>query len=401
MRLSSSQIFDAGALGIQRNQSALYKTMNQLATGRRALTPADDPVAASQALVVTQARDVAAQYADNQGNGKAQLALEGDRLSSLVDVLQHIRERAVEGGNATYSDSQRASLATDLQQQFEQIVGLANSTDANGEYLFSGYQGATKPFSLMVGGNVQYFGDDGQRQLQMDASRLIGVSDSGRDLFERIHQGNGTFATAANAGNTGTGVVDPGSVLNSAAWTGNGYQLQFNVGGTYTVTDTTTAATIGTFPYVAGTAITAIPGISLSIRGTPATGDTFTVAPSTSQSIFSTVQNLISALKTPTAGDPAAAAQLQNSLGSALVNLDQGLDNVARVQATVGSRMAELTSLTELSGDIALHYQETLSGLQDLDYVKAISDFAKQKDNLDAAQKSFSQISSLSLFKLL
>ena len=54
MRVSTNQIYDAGAQGIQQSHSALFKLNNQLATGRRVLTPQDDPVAAAQALVVTQ-----------------------------------------------------------------------------------------------------------------------------------------------------------------------------------------------------------------------------------------------------------------------------------------------------------------------------------------------------------
>ena len=50
MRISTSQVFDAGAMNMLNSQSALYKQQNQLATGRRILAPEDDPMAAAQAL---------------------------------------------------------------------------------------------------------------------------------------------------------------------------------------------------------------------------------------------------------------------------------------------------------------------------------------------------------------
>ena len=75
MRISTSQIFDTGSLSIQQSQSALYKLQNQISSGRRVLTPQDDPVAASQALVVTQSMEVNAQYMNNQGQAKNQLGL--------------------------------------------------------------------------------------------------------------------------------------------------------------------------------------------------------------------------------------------------------------------------------------------------------------------------------------
>ncbi|MBV5345306.1 MAG: flagellar hook-associated protein 3, partial [Rhodoferax sp.] len=75
MRISTSQIYDAGVLGIQRNLSDLYKLQNQLSSGRRVLTPEDDPVAAAEALLVTQTQGVNAQQISNQGNATSQLGL--------------------------------------------------------------------------------------------------------------------------------------------------------------------------------------------------------------------------------------------------------------------------------------------------------------------------------------
>jgi len=402
MRISTSQIFGAGSSSIMDGQSALYKTQNQLSTGRRFLTPQDDPVAASQVLLDTQAREVAAQYADNQSNATSQLSLEESRLSSIVESVQYIKEQVVAGGNASYSDSQRASIADDLQNQLNALLGVANSADASGHYLFSGFQGETQPFQLLTTGAVQYVGDDGQRLLQVGASRQIAVSDSGRDIFNNIPDGNGTFSTAATATNTGTGVVLPGSVLNPQAWTGNSYQLQFDASvPNYTVTNTTTAAVVGTFPYVSGAAINAIPGISFSVQGTPATGDTFTVNPSTNQSLFKTVQDLIGAFRTSIAGNAVAGAGARNTINGNMANLDKVLDNVSRVQASIGSRQHELQGLTDISSNLDIQYAAKISKLQELDYTEAISRFTSQQTQLEAAQKSFAQISDLSLFKFL
>jgi flagellar hook-associated protein 3 FlgL len=401
MRISTSQIFDSGSRNIMNGQSAVYKTQNQMSTGRRFLTPQDDPVAASQVLLDTQARQVAAQYGDNQSNALSQLSLEESRLQSIVDTVQYIQEQVVAGGNASYSDSQREFIANDLKSQFDTLLGLANSADASGHYLFSGFQGEAQPFELTSTGAVNYVGDDGQRLLQVGSSRQIAVSDSGRDIFNNNRTGNGTFTTAAAAANTGTGIVTTGSVVNPQAVTGNNYQLQFNAGGTYTVTNTTTAAVLGTFPYATGAAITAIPGTSFSISGTPATGDTFTLKPSANQSMFATLKDLIGAFSTDIAGNAVAGASVRNTINAGMSNLDQVLDNVARVQASIGSRMHELQGLADISSNLDIQYQEKISKLQDLDYVEAASRLSNQQIQLEAAQKSFTKISGLSLFNFL
>ncbi|MDR2451680.1 MAG: flagellar hook-associated protein FlgL, partial [Candidatus Accumulibacter sp.] len=152
MRISTNQIFQTGARDLMQGQSSLFRIQNQLGTGKKFLSAQDDPVAAAQVLLTSQALGVNTQYADNQGNASHQLALEEDRLKSVVESVQYIMEQVVAAGNATYSDSQREFYAKDLENQLEFLLGMANSKDANGYYLFSGYQGHTQPFQRVTGG---------------------------------------------------------------------------------------------------------------------------------------------------------------------------------------------------------------------------------------------------------
>ena len=147
MRISTSQIYNAGALGLQSNQQGLFKLQNQLSSGRRILTPADDPVASAQALVVTQSKDINTQYMENQGSVSAQLGTVEATLGSLVYLVQGARERAVEA-KGSLSDNQRGFIATDLKLKFDALLAIANAGDGAGQFLFSGYQGATLPFAI-------------------------------------------------------------------------------------------------------------------------------------------------------------------------------------------------------------------------------------------------------------
>lgn len=403
MRVSTSQIYGSGASSILDSQSSLYKLQNQLSSGKKFLSAQDDPVAAAQVLLNSQSQAINSQYADNQANASDQLALEEDRLQAVVDSVQYIREQVVAGNNSSYTDSQREYISETLQSQYELLLGMANSTDASGYYLFSGYQGSTKPFQELSDGSVEYVGDNGQRLMQVGSARQIAVSDSGSDVFQTIPSGNGTFALTADSGNTGTAVVDAGSVLDSSAWTGGDYELTFTSASDYTVTrtDTLPATVIGSGSYSSGSDISLVPGISFSIEGTPASGDTFTVEPSSSQSVFTTLQNLITAFSMDVSGDATAAAKQQNLINANLESLDRVLENVSSVQASIGTRMSELTSLASVSEALNLQYQERISNLQDIDYAEAISEFSNQQVQLEAAQSSFAKISSLSLFNYL
>ena len=231
--------------------------------------------------------------------------------------------------------------------------------------------------------------------MQAGATRQLATNVSGAETFERIRTGNGTFAWSATAANTGTGVVGPGSVTNPALLTGDTYQIAFSVGAsgtTYNVVDTTTSTTVLTAqPYTsAGTSIS-FDGISIDVKGSPASGDTFGIAPSTDQSVFKTVQDFIAVLSAGGAG-AAARAQYTTGLGSAITNLDRALDKVSVQRTTVGSGLREIDDLNSAGDAVGLQYAAARSALQDLDYAKAISELNLQQAGLDAARLSFAKI---------
>lgn len=95
MRISTSMMFDTGTQNMLQLQTGLYKLQNQLSTGRRVLTPADDPVAAAQALVISQRQSINKQFIDNQGNAESQLAGLESRLAGVGDLLQADRKSVV------------------------------------------------------------------------------------------------------------------------------------------------------------------------------------------------------------------------------------------------------------------------------------------------------------------
>lgn len=430
MRVSSGMIFDAGISSINRQTASLLHLQQQVATNRRILTPSDDPVSAARALEVTQAGDIAAQFKRNQSAATSTLGLEEAQLGSAVDVLGRVHDLAVEAGNLSLTAAGRRSIATELRFRFDQLLGIANSVDGDGQSTFGGFMGAGPAFggsvdNILAGNEIVYQGDDGQRKLQVAPNRFIEVGDSGNDVFKRIRNGNGYFATDYAAGNTGTGVTTSGAVTDPAAWnaaTTKNVAIRFTVTGpvtTYDIVDTVSGNSLltgGAAPaplvsqrtYQSGQPIVlsqAGPpafnlGANLTITGAPASGDSFSITPSTSQSLFVTMANLIGALETPP-GTPAAEAKYLNEVGFAVRNLDQGMENVIRVRSAAGSRMAELESLTSLNEDLSLQYQQTLSDLQDIDYAKAVSDLTRKQTDLEAAQKSLAKISQLSLFNYL
>jgi flagellar hook-associated protein 3 FlgL len=164
---------------------------------------------------------------------------------------------------------------------------------------------------------------------------------------------------------------------------------------TYDVVNTTTAATLSSGnAYTSGQAIS-FAGMQFVINGAPANGDSFTLTPSSNESIFKTIADLAAALN---ASGTTTNTQLFNSISKGISMLDRGMDKALAVRASVGARMNEIDALKFAGDDLSLGFKSTLSQLQDVDYNKGISDLNQQQLSLQAAQKTFKQVSDMSLF---
>ncbi len=227
MRISTNQINQQGANSILEAQAKLSKTQLQLSTGKRMLSPADDPRGASQVLTLNQSLAMTDQFQRNADIAKTRLGQEENALAGIENILQSVREKTLQANNASQNNNTRASIALDINQALSQLVALANSKDSSNNYMFAGYQEQTQPFISNSDGSFTYNGDEGQRFVQIGVTRQIATSDSGTELFRAIENGNGTFSVAENTANTGSGVVDPGSVISPANYDGDNYNILF------------------------------------------------------------------------------------------------------------------------------------------------------------------------------
>jgi flagellar hook-associated protein 3 FlgL len=431
MRISTSMVYELGVSTLQQRQQDQLALQQKISTGRRVMAPSDDPIAASAALNVRQSQALNQQYKTNGDTARNQLSLEESALADITTLLQDVRTLAVNAGNPVLTNTDRAALAIELEGRYNELMGIANRGDGNSQYLFSGYQGSTRPFTETAPGVVAYSGDAGQRLTQIGPARTLAVNDSGDAVFRAIRNGNGTFAAAAAASNSGAGIIDAATLTDPMKWNSaanaRDFSVRFHVSGgatTYDIVDNVnnvsmlTGAAPGAGPYLRsytpGASInlaTQTPpdtnptafdfGANLVVSGAPANGDSFSVAASTSQDMFTTVHNLIAALRTGTSGSDASSATYHNTVNTSLNELDNALNNVLKTRASVGARLKEVDTAQTSADDVDLQYTETLSGLQDLDYTKAVSELSQQQVYLQAAQQSFLRITKLNLFELL
>ena len=388
----STLTFQTNALAeMEALQTALTQTQTELSTGSKLPNAAANPAAMSQVNQLNMTLSASQQYVSNGTAATANLQLEQGALTGATNALQSARDLAVEANNSALSLSDRQDLATQLQQLQNALLGAANSTDPAGNYLFAGTASGTQPFAL-TGAAVSYLGNNQVNQVQVAPDQSVSAGDAGDSVFMNIAAGNGTFTTAAAAGNTGSGSIDPGSVSNAAAWVPDTYTISFTSPTQYQVTNSG-GTVVASGAYTSGQAIT-FNGVEVTVSGTPAANDQFTVAPAGKASVFSTISGLIATLNSTTL----SSAQITTQIGGAIAQIDNALNGFGNVQASVGGRLNAITAAGNAAQNTQTQLQGTVSTLSSTDYAAAVTQLSTQELALQAAQESYASIAKLSLF---
>lgn len=402
MRISTNTIFSSGLARLSDLQSSIIKKQQEISTGRKVLSPSDDPVGAARALNLQQAQAINTQLSKNRESVTTSLMSEESVLQGTTSLLQDVKTLTVNAGSGILNDTDRSSLAVQLQGQLDELVGQANETDGTGSYLFAGAHVTSPPFSS--NGTV-YSGDQNQRLVQVSTARSMAMTDTGNTVFQTVAS-SGVYTTGATSTNSGGAGISALTLTDSSSVKNHDYTINFSVAAgvtTYSVQDKTAGTTVSSGnTFQTGQPII-FDGRSVavtSVSSAPADGDSFAITQNKTQSVFKTISDLITALKTPTT-TPDAKANLAQSLAIANGNIDNALNNVLTIRASIGSRLQELDSLNTAGSARDLQYSTTLSQIQDVDYNQAISEYTQLNTTLQAAQKSFITISGLSLFNLM
>lgn len=395
MRVTQSLAQTQFLTGLNTLESNLALTQNQISTGLAFSSPAQNPAAAGSVNTYNQVLAQSEQYTSNANSAQTNLNTEDNALTQIQNQLQTLRSLALQANSGTVASQDLGAIAAQASQIQKSLIGLANTQNGNGDYIFAGFASQTAPFAQSAGG-ASYAGDQGQILAQIAAGQTIPVGDNGNAVFNQIKTGNGTFTVTANTNNTGTGLIGATTVANPAAYAGGSYSIDFTAPNTYQVLDAAnTVVASGT--YTDGQAI-GFAGLQVILSGSPAAGDSFAVAPSSNQSVFTTVQNLVDTLNSM-AGTRLNSTQLGNAITGSINNIDQALSHTSTVQTGVGGRLNAITTQLAIATSQQTQLKQTISNLQSLDYPSAITSLTNQQTTLSAAMQAYTLTAGLSLFK--
>ncbi len=415
MRISTAEWAAQGLRAILDRQASVADAQHQVSSGLRVERAGDDPVAFAAIQRLEQDLSTTDQYQQNIASARQTLGAEEAVLQQVTELLQSVRQLNIQAGDGALDAGSRRALATEVRTRVDELAARLNQQNAQGEYLFAGYQSHRQPFAKDATGHYQFEGDQGVRELEVAPGVRTAVSHSGAALFGAVLEPRDP-TVAADAANTGTLIASAVAVaeqaaLDASALSSTSWRIEFGAGPSYQVIDQGTGLPIavdqpeghgvGPIPYASGQRVE-FSGINIELSGAPNPGDRLLVTPGsqTQQSLPNIVAGLADALE-QVADGAIDELEFQERLADALIGVDQGLAHVDRARGQIGGRLNGLDSIEASNADWQIATQETLTALKEVDFAEAVSRLNLESVALQAAQQSYVRTMNLSLFNFL
>lgn len=406
-RLGSANTYDNALRNLSTRQSALSNLQENLTSGKKVVRASDDPTGAAQAeRAMTRISRIATDQRALEAQ-RSSIAMAEGTLGDVTDALQNFRELVVSAGNASLTPADRKTIAIQLTGLRDQIFAAANRKDSNGQPLFSALGSALAPF---VGPNAppQDYAFNGLPGQSASSEVAIPFALDGDSAFMLQTNRDGVYNVSVGGASSTlrTGSVAltpvpappaPSPLVPNASYTISFTSVTSAAGNTTAIYDIVDSGSVtvssGTQTYSTGQSftVTEMPGLSLTITGTPLTGDKVQVDPS--PSLFSVLDDAINNI-----GSATTSAAASQAVSQALGNIDIGMGRVSAVRGQAGDLLNRADRITANQEKRSIQLEEDRSRAEDLDMIQGISKFQNQQTGYQAALQSYAQVQKLSLF---
>ncbi|MBU2917470.1 flagellar hook-associated protein FlgL [Psychrosphaera sp. F3M07] len=217
-RIATANYFARNMASLQLRQSNLDRAQMELSTGKQIIKPSDDPTGSNSMIRLRQEIEVSNRYIVSQESAERFNLTSESAVASMTDVIFRAEELMLQSINGTMDKNSLAAIAEELQQRLEQFEGLTNTTNANGDFIFSGFQTNTQTYEVDDFGYRQYQGDSGQREVLIAAGFKVKVGDPASQFIENVPSTSASYVPTANAANLSSSSISMGFVTQSAEY---------------------------------------------------------------------------------------------------------------------------------------------------------------------------------------
>ena len=405
MRISSLQVHNQAVDQLGRLGAEAARTQQQLGTGKRIQDPSDDPLGAARVVSLNQEIEGRAQYLRNIDALDVNLALEDSTLRQIGDAVARVQELTLQAGSGIQTSEDRAFIAAEIRARFDELLSLVNTRDADGQYIFGGFRTDQPPFEL-VGDDIVFSGDSGQRFVQVDRGQQVALNDPAEDIFVRIESAQVNAVAEANTTDSNV-ALDNITVVDqnlAAELFPDKLVVEFRpeseAGGVSNFTvrrqsDQRVVDGLENVPFDGSSPVTA-QGISFEVRGVANPGERLVISTNQQQGLLDTVRNIAEGLVSVDALEQPEA--FRSLIDNTIFGLEQATSSLLRTRTDIGARLNTIDNTRDFHEELTLQLRSTLSDIEDLDFTEAVSNLSFQTFVLEAAQQGFIRINNLSLF---
>ena len=404
----------------------IQQTQAKIATGKNVIRASDDPVAAANISYAKDQKTILDRYQVNIQRADQRLTIMDVMLNDATNIITRAHELTVQASNDTYNAADRKAIAAEISQLKEALLGVANSKDEGGNYLFSGYKVKQTPFTAGADDKISYKGDRGVHALQVSESMKMNTGIDGAEVFLRAKAGGQamsvfsvleTLEKRLTMDTINRSTVDVQFKPNGQVAEGN-ETIQIDLVGSKTgllddLSFTSAPLSSGdgeaivTAIKAAFDSLTDKKGFSLSLDNgvlsfTRDDNNDFTFEATETGVVGSTAIALQASIDDGDMRDLSSGVVTSKTTGSDVLNkLKDCLEHFSVQRTSVGAQINKGEVQARIIEKRLILMDERISGMEDADLSQLVTELQSQLVNRDAAQQAFIKIGQQTLFDYL
>ena len=410
MRVTSKMMQRTYLKNVNSLTSGTQNSLNQLSSGMKLFKASENTAAAVKAYQVRTSLNRNEGYTSNLSHADAVLTSSESVLLGIEDRLKEAKAKITQALNTTNSDSERATIATELASIQDQIFQAMNSNDS-GFYIFGGSNSDSKPFDTDANGNLTYNGhtladlpndptDTTVHALSHDALYLdVGLAP---ELDENENIISSTVfeysITGIDVMGYGKTVASPGKATasNTALTVSGGYTGLADATFTY---KTTADGVAEAGWYNADGELVDLADVGLTVSGTAASGDTIDAKAGdvVSSNLYDILGELINEFNKKDGASGSAGYSVDRA-ENLLEVFDTAVATVTTQLTNIGSKTSYIEYSQNRIETLDINLNQKQADIEDVNYAEAFTTFTSLYTSYQAALNVGSKIIGPSLF---
>ncbi|WP_070968780.1 flagellar hook-associated protein FlgL [Vibrio sonorensis] len=391
-RISSFHNYQSVQNDLRRQEHAVHHNQAQLASGKKLMSPSDDPLATHYIQNINQQSEQLRQYMDGIVLSRNRLEHHEVIVANTESFADEAKRTVMEMINGALSPEDRFAKKRELEEIANNFLNLVNVQDESGNYIFAGTKPKNQPFFKDRDGNVVYAGDDYQRKMKISNALEMPINDPGSKMFMEIDNPFGDFEPTYKIGESSELLLE--RAINTNVDDQSTYKLTFvdmpNSKYGYQLERDGSVVQADEFDPSQGIKYE---GVTIQVKGQIDKGDEITLEPRRTYSIFETFNKAMeySQGSVSDTSNTAKLHQLVQEFHAAFIHLN-------KARTDVGARLNTLDIQEEQHEDFKMTLAKSKSSFEDLDYAAAVIEFNENTRALQASQQAFGKTKDLTLF---